>query len=257
MRIAYGVAALVVLGGIGLFIFSKGRQPDAAPYVSNTATTSPIASTSPVLSQSPTVSSFPVNRLDRIESWQFTGAYSATPSLRDKAVADSAHLSTLLGTGTYDDYDLYIGIGNDADLVGDGQAAYRAYNRAATIHPAKGLAFANLGHLFDELGAYATAADAYAKAVAAEPGILEYHLDRLHFLADHFASDLPRMREALSDTAAQFGDAAPVLTIEAQWLEGQKRYAEAISAWKKVKELSPGQDSTAIDAAITRLTAKL
>ncbi len=199
---------------------------------------------------------FPINASDAIASWSFKGAYSGNDTLIAQANADSAHLEGLLGKGQYDDYDLYLGIGNDNNLMGDGKVAYQYFNRSISIHPQKGLAYANLAHLMDELGAYYTAADAYAKAVAVEPGMLEYHIERLTYLTRQFPKDNARISAALADAEKQFGDNASILAIEARWLSDQGRYADAIKAWETVKTLSPGKDMTAVDAEIARLQTK-
>lgn len=208
------------------------------------------------LAEKARVPAFPINQKDSIASWSFKGAYTGNETLIAQADADIAHLEGLLGKGQYDDYDLHIGIGNDKNLVGDGKAAFAEYNRAVAIHADKGLAYANIGHLMDELHAYETAADAYAAAVKAEPGQLAYHLERLSFLTRQFPKDSARLLEAFTDASAQFGDTAPVLAIEADWLTAEKRYADAIRAWERVKLISPGKDTSAIDRAIARLKAK-
>lgn len=221
------------------------------------------------------VPGFPINSADRISSWSFTGAYTDDVVLVPQAKKDIARLQALLAarvcteaeaTSTmesdstacnpYDKYDLYIGMGNDYNLLGDGRAAYREYNRAVAIHLNKGLAYMNLGHLFDELGAYQTAADAYAKATTVEAGQITYHIERLKFLTTRFPEDKERVLAALTDASNQFGDAPAVLSIEAQWLEGQGKYAQAIQAWETVKMLSPADRQSAIDAQITRDRAK-
>ena len=204
----------------------------------------------------PAVAAFPINSADAISSWTFKGAYSGNATLIAQANADIAHLTSLLGKGQYDDYDLHIGIGNDDGLMGEGKKAYQEYNQAIAIHPTKGLAYANLGHLMDELGAEQTAADAYAKAVAVEPGQLEYHLERLTFLTQKLPGDNALILAAFTDASTQFGDTASVLAIEAEWLTGQKRYADAIKAWQTVKMLSPASRRGAIDTEIARLKAK-
>jgi tetratricopeptide (TPR) repeat protein len=201
-------------------------------------------------------SSFPINTQDKIASWTFKGAYSGNDTLMQQAAADVAHLKSLLGKGEFDDYDLHIGLGNDANLMGDGKTSYGEYNRAVAIHPTKGLAYANLGHLMDELGAPYTAADAYSKAVAVEPGQLEYHIERLTYLTGQFPQDSSRLLAAFTDASTQFGDTAPVLAIEARWLTSLGRYADAITAWQRTKLLSPGQDTSAIDREIARLKSK-
>ena len=202
------------------------------------------------------VPAFPINASDTIASWNFQGAYTGNSALVDQANADMAHLTSLLGKGQYDDYDLYVGIANDYNLLGNGKAAYDAYDKAVHIHTDKGLAYVDLGHLFDELGAYNTAADAYAKAVHVEPAVLEYHVERLTFLTRAFPNDTAMIQAALKDASDQFGDTAAILAIEAEWLEGQGRYADAVKAWQTVKMLSPASSAAAINAQIARDTAK-
>ncbi|HET9641733.1 MAG TPA: hypothetical protein VFP46_02710 [Candidatus Paceibacterota bacterium] len=200
---------------------------------------------------------FPIDPADVISSWSFKGTYTGNQPFTDQANADIAHLNALLGKGQYDDYDIHIGLANDYVLLGDGAKAYDEYDRAIAVHTEKGLGYANLAHLMALLGAKETAAKAYAKATSVEPGVLEYHLERLDFLTKTFPKDTPRLLSAFTDAAKQFGDVAQVLVIEAQWLEGQKRYADAIKALERAKLLSPGRDTSAIDAQIARDKAKL
>lgn len=202
------------------------------------------------------VPAFPINASDTIVSWNFKGAYTGNDTLIAQTNTDISTIKSLLGKGEYDDYDIYLGIGNDDNLLGDGAGAYQNYNHSIFIHPTKGLAYANLGHLMDELGAYYTAADAYAKAVAVESGMLQYHIERLTFLTQRLPTDNTLIHAALTDASKQFGDIAQILAIEAQWLTGQKRYADAIAAWERAKLLSPGRDTSAIDTEIVRLKAK-
>lgn len=244
-----GLAAVLAYFAWSYFapVLSPGT-PDIASSTGNgvsTATTTP-AYTGP----------FPINKADRIASWSFKGAYAGNGTLIAQANADTTHLTGLIGKGEYDDYDLYLGIANNESSLGNGKSAYDNYNRAIRIHPQKGLAFANLGHLFNQLGAYYSAADAYAKATSVEPGMLEYHVQRLNYLTRQFPNDSARITSALTDVSNVFGDAPQILAIEAQWLTGLKRYADAIKAWETVKMLSPGKDTTVIDAEIARLKAK-
>ena len=202
------------------------------------------------------IPAFPINAADTISSWTFKGAYTGNATLVAQANADIVHLKGLLGKGQYDNYDLYIGIGNDDNLLGNGSGAYENYDRAIAIYPNQGLAYANLAHLMDELGAYHTAADAYAKAVAVQPSVLEYQTERLAYLTRQFPTDNALILAALTDASNQFGDTPSILAIEAQWLTGQGRYADAIKAWETVKMLSPKDRQAAIDAEIARLKKK-
>lgn len=200
---------------------------------------------------------FPINVADTITSWEFKGTYADNDTLIKQANADVKKLTDLLGKGQYDDYDLYIGIGNDDNFMGDGQAAYDNYNRAIALNPEKGLAFMNLGNLMDGLGAYHTAADAYGKAVLVEAGQMEFHIARLKFLTRQFPDDSALVLTAFGDASTQFGDNASVLIIEADWLTGLERYKDAIAAWERAKTISPGKDTRAMTAEIKRLRAKL
>jgi len=218
---------------------------------------------------------FPIARGDRVSSWSFKGAYTGNDALIAQADADMKKLRALLAArpctdaeassteesgsadcNVYDTYDLHIGLGNDYNLLGDGRAAYREYDEAVAIHPDKGLAYADLGHLFDELGAYATAADAYAKATAVEPEQIEFHVERLKFLTTRLPQDEARVLAALTDASNQFGDTPAVLSIEAEWLEGRGKYEDAIKAWQTVEMLSPTDRQAAIEAQIARDRAK-
>ena len=200
--------------------------------------------------------SFPINSKDTIASWSFKGAYTGNATLVEQANADIAKLQGLLGKGQYDDYDLYIGMGNDYSLVGEGTAAYQNYNRAAMMHPDKGLAFANMAHLMEQLGAPYTAVDAHAQAVAAEPGQLQYHIGRLNYLVHQFPSESELMNAAFADARAQFGDTKQMLAIEADWYTSLGKYADAIAVWERAKKLVTGADASAIAAEIARLKAK-
>lgn len=140
-----------------------------------------------------TISKFPINPADTVAAWSFKGVYTGNDALIAKADADIAHLKSLIGKGQYNDYDLYIGIGNDYSLMGDGALAYQNYNRAASLHVGKGLAYMNLGHLMDSLGAYRTAADAYAKAAAVEP-IYQYKNAQLDYLTWRFPEEASQLK---------------------------------------------------------------
>ncbi len=204
------------------------------------------------------VTAFPINPQDTIASWNFKGAYAGNATLVQQAEAQQTKFTAeLAAASSTRAYDLYISIGNDANLLGDGKQAYDAYDKAASLYPNQGLPYLNLGHLFDEIGAYYTAADAYAKAVHVEPGVLEFDVERLTFLTQQFPNNSAMIQAAVKDAYSQFGDTAPILEIEAQWLEGKGQYAGAITAWQKAKQLSPGQNTSAIDAAIARDEAKL
>ncbi|MHB8860626.1 MAG: hypothetical protein ACYC48_02730 [Minisyncoccota bacterium] len=257
---AGAVLVVIVLAVVGLshYVSTPGASlpPGMATSTGSSGPAAQPAATSTPVTAAKSVGPFPINPADIIASWSFKGAYAGNATLIAQANADIVKLTGLIGKGQYDDYDLYDGIANDYSMLGDGRTAYQHYNHAIQIHPTKGLAYANLAHFMNALGAYRTAADAYAKAVSVEPGMLEYHLERLTYLTQQFPKDTSLITAALADATKQFGDNASVLTIKAQWLTSQGRYADAIKAWQTVKMLSPGKDTSAIDTEIARLQAK-
>ena len=209
-----------------------------------------------VAHRTPSATHFPINPADTISSWTFKVAYDGNATLVAETEADEAKLKSELKKGDYPDYTLYIGIGNDATLLGDGKGAYDAYGEAIALYPNQGLSYLNLAHTMDLMGAYHTAADAYAKAVHVEPGSLTYQTERLNFLVRQFPDDTPAIQAALKDASDQFGDTAAILSIEAQWLEGQGKYAAAVTAWETALKLSPTDRQAAIQAQINRDKAK-
>ncbi len=199
-----GIGSLIVVLAVGVLWYSQAESPVPGTQIQESM--QPVSTTTAKSLQSevkesvlqtpkpmPAISKFPINSADTIASWSFKGTYTGNDTLIAKANADIAHLKSLIGKGQYDDYDLYIGIGNAAGLMGDGESAYQNYNRAVSIHPDKGLAYANLGHLMDLLGAYRTAADAYAKAAIVEP-IPQYKNAQLDYLAWRFPEEAARLK---------------------------------------------------------------
>ena len=254
------ISLVAVLAAAGIWYAVVRPQLPPAPSVSPGAATSSApaleqATTSAPVAASP-VGPFPINAADAAVSWTFKGPYAGNDTLTTQANSDIAKLNALIGNAQYDNYNLYNGIANDYGSLGDGKTAYQYYDRAIRIHPDQGLAYMNLGHLFDEMGAYQSAADAYAKAVAVEPSVLQFHTARLTYLTQRLPKDTTLVEAALADASKQFGDTPSVLAIEAQWLAGEGRYADAIKAWQTVKTLSPGTDTSSIDAEIARLQAK-
>ena len=254
------VIAVFVVWGLVHYMKLLVAVPPSESGIATSTTEGTATSTSTVATSTAqvvkSITPFPINTADAPVSWSFKSPAQGDAMLIAQANADIQKLTALLGNGQYDAYDLYNGIANDYATLGNGQEAYQYYNRSIRIYPTKGLAYVNLAHLMSQMGAYYTAADAYAKAVTVEPGMLQYHLARLAYLTEQFPKDTTRIVKAFADASKQFGDNASILSIEARWLTGQGRYADAIKAWQTAKTLSPGKDTSAIDAEIARLQAK-
>ena len=220
------------------------------------STTGGVTPTGQTATTSVAIKPFPINPADTIASWSFKGADAGNDTLMAQANADIASLAELFGKGKYDDYDLYNGIANDYVLMGNGEAAYRDYNHSIAIHPNKGLAYVNLGHLMDELGALHTARDAYAKAVALEPTVESYWLSYLNFLATYepkVGTTAPIFTAAKKAT----NSAPDVLIAEANWLGNIGRFADAIADWKTVRSSVGTAQQAAIDTKIAHLQAQI
>ena len=250
-----GIGFAVAIG-VALVWTHRAKAPTPLETMFSVATsTAPVATSTPSIAKN-VPAAFPINPKDAAFAWSFKGAYSGNATLIAQANTDIAHLTNLIGGGKYDDYDLYNGLANDYSSLGDAKTAYHYYNLAIAVHSNKGLAYMNLGHLMSQLGAQETAADAYSKAVMVEPGMLEYHVARLTYLTERFPKDSVRLTAAFADATKQFGDTPAILTIEARWLAGQGRTADAIKAWRTVEMLSPEQNKAAIDVEIARLQSK-
>jgi tetratricopeptide (TPR) repeat protein len=203
-RIIGVVVAVAALASVYyLKINESVPPPSSAGTLDFTPAITPVASTTSEVAPTqdkttntaaPTTKPFPINTADTIVSWSFKGAYDGNETLIANANADIVLLTGLLGKGKYDNYDLYNGIANDYGFLGDGTQAYLYYNRAIHIHPQKGLAYMNLAHLMDQLGAYRTAADAYAKAVAVQPSIDQFRNAQLDFLMAHFGDEAAKLQ---------------------------------------------------------------
>ena len=107
-----------------------------------------------------------------------------------------------------------------------------------------------------KLGALQTARIAYAKAVEAQPGVIQYHVVRLAFLTDSFAEDTSAVEGAFQEAEAQFGDDASIWQVKVAWYTKTLRYQDAITALETMKRLMGGSDA-GIDREIARLKGLL
>lgn len=249
MGIGFVVAVIAALG------WTERAGAPAPTAIPDTATTTPSAAATTTSVQAVS-SAFPINAADTIASWTFKGTDTGNEALIAQTNANRATLVSLVGKGQYDDYDLYNGVANADGLLGDGKGAYQNYNRAIAIHPNRGLAYMNFAHLMNELGAYHTAKDAYARSVAFEPTVELYWLSYVNFLAGY---------EPKADTTASVFAAAKkaiksapdLLIAEANWLGSIGRFADAIADWKTVRPSVGTAQQASIDIEIAHLQAQM
>ena len=194
-----GVSVIVIML-IGLFVWQRASAPRAAIVPADEGANSQIGDTIVVpietdkkqVAGSATAaavvpSSIELSGGDVVTSWDFTGAYTGNSELEAKADADITRLTGLLGSGQYSDYILYVSIANQYDLKGDGKNELAYLRKALAEDPATGLAWNNIGQLFERLGAYNTARVALERAVLVQP-IEQYKRALADFMALRFPS---------------------------------------------------------------------
>jgi tetratricopeptide (TPR) repeat protein len=184
-----GVIALILI--IALFVILRDEEVALAPSGEEASVVSEESEEMLSEEESSTLAplataTFSVNSKDTISSWEFAGRYAGNETLTINAQTDIARLHSLLGTGEYQDYDLYNGIGNNYTYLGDGEKAFAAYRKAISLNAERAIVYMNIGNLMEQLKAYHTAKDAYAKAVATEPGVAQYQNAEADFLARQF-----------------------------------------------------------------------
>ena len=126
---------------------------------------------------------YPLAPGDSIVSWNWKGAYQDGGADEQKTQAEIQRLSGQLGNGK--DYELYVGIASEYELLGEGHRVYEYLSRAIAKDGKRGLAYMNMGHLMEILGAFRTARNAFDAAIAAEPGNPLYVSARTDFVARH------------------------------------------------------------------------
>jgi tetratricopeptide (TPR) repeat protein len=182
-----GVVGIIIVLLIALFMaFRDEKVPvpsDGAPIAREEVEEDGSLVEEETTQAPPAPATFTVNAKDTIASWKFTGRYAGNETLTINAQTDIARLQAFLGTGEYQDYDLYNGIGNNYTYLGDGEKAFAAYKKAISLDAGRAIVYMNIGSLMEQLAAYNTAKDAYAKAVAAEPGVAQYKNAQIDFLA--------------------------------------------------------------------------
>lgn len=199
---------------------------------------------------------FPVNPNDTIASWSFKGAYDGNDALVAKAHADITKLSGLLGKGQYPDYEIFAGIAQDYDFLGDGKDEFNYLEKAIAADPTDAVVWDNLGVLMEKLGALNTARAAYAQAVAIEPSVGAFQEAQLGFLIAHVPQDTSAIETAFQTGMEKSAD-PNLLPIEAEWLSSTGSTTAAIDAWKQFSTYvsSPSQQAS-INAKIAQLKAK-
>jgi len=136
---------------------------------------------------------FSVVATDSISSWDFKGAYTGNQELEQRAFSEISRIKGIFRQfkkADYPNYQLYVSIANQYDLLGDGGNEYKFLGLALSEDSTStGLAWVNMGNLMEKLGAYESAKIAYQKAVEAQRA--QFYVDTLNdFLTTHFPDEI-------------------------------------------------------------------
>ncbi len=112
---------------------------------------------------------YPLAPEDTISSWNLSPAYPGDTARNTQIKNEITRLSEQAEKEGTDRYDLYVGIASQYQLLGDGKSAHRYLSDAVKLAPSRALAYFNIGHLMEQLGALTTARRAYQQAVNTEP----------------------------------------------------------------------------------------
>ena len=184
---------------------STGSEQASSPQAATSSASQSIPS--PAVAQKPTPSPAvkPVFTLvpgDTIVSWDFAGTYNDSGQLEARANSEIARMKSLLNSGTFTNYELYVSIANQYELLGDGKQEFTYLNYALAIDSTiTGLAWHNMGKLLERLGAYNSARVAYDAMLKAQV-TSQYIRARLEFLQAHMPWDTDAIKQAESDLAA-------------------------------------------------------
>ncbi len=214
-RYVYAIIGALLLLVAGIW-WVKATPSPSEPVPENIATSSDSAliatsssSNPPVqpVAQKPKPSSvtppaFSLVSGETIASWDFSGSYKDGGQLEAKVRADITRLKGLLNSGTFTNYELYVSIANQYELLGDGKQEFTYLNYALAIDSTKtGLAWHNMGKLLERLGAYKSARVAYDRMLQAQP-TSQYIRARLEFLQARMPEDTAAIAQAEADLAA-------------------------------------------------------
>lgn len=161
----------------------------------------------------------PLAEGDVINSWSFDGAYTDEGVLEAKAKEEIRRLKKLINSDEFTNYEIYVSIANQYELLGDGWNAYKYLGMAIKEDTSgnTGLAWHNLGVLLSGLGALNTSRIAYEKSTIAEEQIYQYHYAYLEFLIKKMKEDSLNIEKAFAAAKAIFGDTSDFTNLRAEW----------------------------------------
>ncbi len=245
---------LIIIGVFHLYPQSSSKSVSTVAVATSTVATSSravavTASTTTAVIRA-TAPKFSIDARDTGFSWKLSN--SAPESVIKKSKKEISSLTKELHKGKYSDYNIYLQLGQEYEIVNEGKQAYESYSTASTLKPSQGVAMSNIGLLMARVGAINTARNAYAQSVARQPSVSLFWVLYLKFLAQYepHAQKTPLV---FSSARKITKDNTNVLIIEAKWLSSIGNNKSAIADWEIVRTRVSGDQQKAIDTRITSL----
>lgn len=184
------------------------------------------------------VNSFSIDQTLLPSEWQYKGLYT-TPDQIAKIENNIKGFQGRTGATTEEKYDLAITIAQEYMRIGKGQEAYDHLVDAAKIDPVNSITYQTMGGLFESLNALPAAETALKKGIEVQPHIPQNHLALINFYKKQ-AREAIQIDDAFNTALDETKQNGNVLMEYGQWLEEEKRFADALSAWEKVSNMNPG-----------------
>jgi len=128
-------------------------------------------------------------------AWDFEGSYETSGELTLRAETERERLETLLGSGEFPDYDIYVGIAQQHLLLGEGKKSYENLIIAVGENKARSLAFMNLGGLLGKVGAPESGKTAYEMGLDRDDNV-QNRIQYIQHLEQYFGDDLDLVESA-------------------------------------------------------------
>ncbi|XKT75382.1 MAG: hypothetical protein ACJKSS_01170 [Patescibacteria group bacterium UBA2103] len=128
-------------------------------------------------------------------SWNFEGTHEASEQLTLQVENEIDRLKGLLGTGEFPDYDIYVGIAGQYELLGEGKKSYEYLQKAIVENEARSLAYSNMGTLLGKLGAKESAKIAYEMALDRDDTVTN-RINYIQHLEQYYTDDLDLVESA-------------------------------------------------------------
>ena len=180
--------------------------------------------------------------------WQYKGFYT-TPEQIAKAQANIKTFQGRVGGSTEEKYDIAVSIAQEYMHIGQGKEAYEYLLRAEKIDPINSITYQTMGTLFESTSALDAAEQAFKKGIETQPHIAQNHLVLIEFYKRHNKEALTiddTFVKALNSTDRNIN----LLKEYGQWLEGENRYSDSLSAWEEVFARDP---NTAVERKVSQL----